>query len=323
MNVVSIEENKNNIIKKNISIVLFSRYHLSEHSLKLISMLISMINVKDVDFKEYVIKGKDFKELIGTKSNDYTNELKMISKELLSADITIDKDNSVFITKWVISAEYEKGGGYLKLMIHPYLKPYLLNLKSNFMQYNIINILRLKSNYVIRLYELFKLKFSEYKYYNPKATSFKFELKIEWLRTHFEIPKSYQYSSHIKKLIIEKAKKEFKEKTDIYFSYKEIKLGRKVDRLIITVIENSKGSNDYLSNKKAFISYVRENFVNVDLLKGRDKHNNKDMTISIAPDGTLYNKTSTTQIDPKRADEIWDILYNMELNGTLNLKKLL
>jgi plasmid replication initiation protein len=196
-----------------------------------------------------------------------------------------------------------------------------LKIQNKFLEYNIINILPLKSSYVIRLYELFKSKWSEYRHYNKNAKNFKFELKIDWLREHLEIPTSYQYSSHIKKLIINKAQKEFKQKTDIRFEYKEQKIGRRVDRLIITIKENYKGSNDFLANKRAFIAYMRKNYINANIVETKDKYTNKKILVSIAEDGTLYNKKDTTKIKAERANEIWEALYKMALSGQINLNK--
>ena len=317
MGILSVEDNKNNIVKKHTDMILHSRYKLSEHSIKAISMLISMIKVSDEDFKEYILHSKEFRELINTKSKDYSKEMKNIVQELLNADIKIEKEESVFMSKWIISGEYAKGGGYLKMMIHPYLKPYFLKLNGNFLQYNVKNILLLRSVYVIRLYELLKLNFSEYIYYNKNQDSFTFELKIDKLREQFEIPVSYQYSSHIKKLIIDKAQKQLKEKTDIVFTYKEQKIGRKVDRLIITVKKNNKGSSDFLSTEQNFINYMRKNYVNVDILKAKDKNTNKIMIISISTDGKLYNKENSKSFDAKRSKELWQNLYQMSKDKKL------
>ena len=312
MNIVKIEDNKNNVIVKHKDLVWEARYRLSELGIKVVSVLISMINVNDDDFQQYVLKVSDFKELIGSNSKntyDYTHRL---IKELLSKTLKIgDKQFA-----WISYGEYVEGSDVVIFEINRHLKPYLLALKGDFIEYNITNILPLKSPYVIRLYELFKSKWNEYKHYNKNAKSYTFELKISWLREHFEIPASYQYSSGIKLRIIDKAKKQFKDKTDIQFDYKEQKIGRKVDRLIITVRDNSKGSNDYLKHRTAFIEHMRANYVNADVLSAVDKYTQKPMIISIAPDGKLYDKKGS-EFNSKRSDEMWDTLFKMAQEDNL------
>ncbi|HIC86685.1 MAG TPA: RepB family plasmid replication initiator protein, partial [Aquificae bacterium] len=54
------------------------------------------------------------------------------------------------------------------------------------LQYNIANILALKSGYVIRLYELCKDHYSEATRYKESTMSATFDIKIERLRELFE-----------------------------------------------------------------------------------------------------------------------------------------
>ncbi len=211
---------------------------------------------------------------------------------------------------------------WLPLKIAPELKPYLLELGNNFLKYNITNILPLRSAFIIRLYELCKDHYSEGTRYRDSVTSVTFDIKVDKLRELFEIPNSYQYSSHIKTRIIDKAVKQLKDKTDIQIVYKEQKIGRKVDRLLITVKDNNKGSNDYLSSQKAFISYLRANCVNVDLYKGKDKNTLNDMILSIAPDGKIYDKKSSNDFNAKRSSEMWEALYNLAKQGIISIKEL-
>jgi len=308
-NIVKIEENKNNVVVKHKDLVWNARYKLSELGLKVVAVLISMINVNDEDFKEYHIKISDFKELINSNSKKVYEYVDVMTDELMSKPFKIEDEKF----NWVYYAKYHEGDNYVTLKIAPELKPYLLALKSNFIEYNIVNILPLRSSYVIRLYELLKSKWSEYKHYNKSAKSYTFELKIDWLREYFEIPISYQYSSHIKKLIIEKAKKQFKEKTDIWFKYEEQKIGKKVDRLIITVYDNNKGSADNFATLQKFIAWARKEYK-------PDPTNNKFpklfeyQTVSIGVDfeGKIWiaipDQMPITP-DKNRAKIIWELLY--------------
>lgn len=312
MEIVSIEENKNNIVVKHQELVHNARYRLSELGIKVLSVLISMIKTSDTEFTQYAIQIKDFKELIHSDSkNTYKYAHKLI-KELMSNPMQIGDEQF----NWVSYGKYGKGDGVIIFEIHRLLKPYLLELQKNFLQYNITNILPLKSGYVIRLYELCKDHYSEATRYKESTTSATFDIKIERLRELFEIPKSYQYSSHIKKHILDKAVKQFKEKTDIQIEYKEQKIGRRVDRVIITVKKNTKGSNDYLKHRTAFIEHMRANYINADVLSAVDKYTQKPMVISITPDGNLYDKKGS-EFNSKRSDEMWDTLFKMAQEDNL------
>jgi len=315
MDLIKIDTNKNNIVKKHQDLVRNARYGLSDLSIKTLSILISMVRKTDDSFKKYSIKLTDLKELIGTKSHNVDTYVDRMTTELLSNPFMIDDVNKV---NWVTIAEYVKGSGVVKFEIHRKLKPYLLELNENFLQYNITNILVLKSAYVIRLYELCKDHYLEGTRYRNKK-NIVFELKIDNLRELFQIPKSYQYSSHIKKLIINKAQKQFKEKTDITFTYEEQKIGRKVDRLIITVKENSKGSSDFLASRISFIKHIRDNYVNKILVRTKDKQTNETVLISVAKDGTLYNQKTAETYTAKQGNTLWDWLYELAKDNKLEI----
>jgi len=312
INLINIEDNKNNIVVKHQELVHNARYKLSELGIKVVSVLISMIKTSDKDFEPYILNISDFKELIGSNSNRTYEYVDKLTDELMTK---FKIGNTKFL--WCYQATYVKGGSVVKLKIDPDLKPYLLQLQKSFLQYNVTNILPLRSAYVIRLYEICKDHFEEGIRYKKATKSVQFELKINRMRELFEIPKSYQWSSHIKKLIIEKAVKQFKEKTDIQISYTEQKIGRKVDRIIITVKENNKGSNNFLKNEKTFISYMRKNFINQLILNGSDKNTKKLMKISVSPEGKLYDLKSSNDFDSKRSKEIWNTLYEMAKNDDL------
>ena len=60
MNNISIQDNKNNIVKKHNELVNKARYSLSEKGIKIVSALIAMIKKDDKDFQEYNIKIIEF-----------------------------------------------------------------------------------------------------------------------------------------------------------------------------------------------------------------------------------------------------------------------
>lgn len=308
MNIVEIEDNKNHIVKKHNDLVNKARYSLSEDGIKLVSMLIAMINKDDETFQEYHIRVADFTRLKGSNSkNDYETVHKII-KELLSCPIKIGNLQANFIA----SGEYKEGTATAIFEISQKLKPYLLELKKDFLEYDLKDILMLKSGYVIRLYELIVQQWREYKHYNKNSKSYTFDLDIEKTRVLFEIPESYRYNDF--KRIIDKAQQQFKEKTNITFDYEEYKIGRAVKRLKITVRENNKGSNDILANRKAFINYIRETYKpNPDKNHFPVVINTKSGDVKVNLNGEIYlsGNDDVKTYDNKQADKLWDWLYGL------------
>ena len=236
MKKIKVEEHRNNIVSKANELIK-AKGELSGTSQKMLCSIVSMIKVNDKELQEYALKIDDYLKLINSRGKNM-EFVKDRAKELMNNPFEID--NKIF--NWCSMVDLKRIEGYIIFDIHPKLKPYLLELKSrgNFTQYKIINILSLKGEYSPRFYEFLTMEYNQYMAYHKLAKSFSLEIKIDYLRDIFKIPKTYRYHD-IKRQILDKAQKQFKEKTDIQFSYKEEKLGKKVDKLIIKVQKNNKG----------------------------------------------------------------------------------
>ena len=313
MKEILVKEHKNNLVSKGNELIR-AKGALSGTAQKMLASVISMIRVDDTNFQEYALRVDDYLKLIGSKSNN-KNFMKEQAEQLMQNPFRIDGK----LFNWCSMVDLERMEGYIIFDVHHKLKPYLLELRErgNFTQYKIVNVLSLRGDYSPRLYEYFTMKFNQYIKYNEKATSYTFELKIEELRSFLGVPNSYKFYD-IKRRIIEKALTDFKKYTDIKFDYKVQKIGKKVDRLIVTIRQNDQGSNNYLKSKQAFISYLRNNFVNADILEGKDKTTDKKIMISIGPSGKLYDKYGLS-FDSIRSSEIWETLYKRAIRKQLEI----
>lgn len=238
---IEITETNNNLVKIHKDLIL-SRHSLSEQAQKIIRNLICMINKNDKDFHEYILDAKTFGNLIDSSSKNIINDMKKHARELKSSSVIIDKGKTILETNMIISFEYEKNGGYIKFMIHPELKPYLLNLRENYLSYGANNFFQLKGVYTIRLFEILKHNYNQGISYkeNPKNPFVTYKMPIEELKTMFQIPSSYNINK-IKTHILDKSKKELSEKTDIFFTYELAKnIGRAFDTIIFTIGKNKK-----------------------------------------------------------------------------------
>jgi len=328
MRVVKVEENKNNIVAKTNALV-GAKGHLSEASQKMLAMVISMIRSDDTELTKYALSKQHYMEMVDTTTrNEVWFEDR--ARELMRNPFKIDGK----LFNWCSMVDLEDVPGYIVFDIHPYLKPHLLQLGKNlgFTQYNIVNVLSLKGDYVPRLYELFKMEFDQYidqykKKYNKTPNSYMFELDIAWLREFLLIPDSYLYGD-IKRNIIKKAEKQLEAKTDIKFSWQEIKkVGRKVTGLHISIRKNDKGSSDWLATRKAFISHVREKY------KPTPEDNIFPIVVStnqgdlkLDKDGKLYMVANKKDLgivdyDSMQSNKLWDWLYEQVKENKIILEE--
>jgi plasmid replication initiation protein len=136
-----------------------ARYRLSVGEQRIIKLLISMIERDDEDFKAYQIPIKQFSDLLEIPRNDFYRQVKAITKKLISNVLVfrenIDDDDELQVA-WLTSAEYIKTKGIVEVEFSPKLKPFLLQLKREFVKYELGNVIHLKRTYSIRIYELLK-----------------------------------------------------------------------------------------------------------------------------------------------------------------------
>lgn len=211
-------ESKNLIVKSNNLIE--ANYRLSAGEQKILYKLITSIKKDDLDFKEYEFKVSEFLELLEINNPRKYKDVQKITYSLIGKRISIYNEELKKLTQvtWLAQAEYYEHQGMVKLAFAPALKPYLLQLKGNFTRFEVQNLMRLRSGYAMRLYELL------YQYMTISNRTF----KMEELRDKLGIlEKEYKLYGDFKRKVILQAQKEINEKTDMYFEFEEIKGVRK------------------------------------------------------------------------------------------------
>ncbi|HHD2785656.1 TPA: RepB family plasmid replication initiator protein [Clostridium perfringens] len=231
-----------NLVSKSNELI-NTRYNLNLQEQKLILTLASMVQPDDSEFKSYNFKVKEFMDLLEIKDKSTYKNLDKVIKSLMEKTFVIKKESGEYIRlAWLSSATYFKGNVTLEFSAN--LKPYLLMLKENYTSYKLENILKLKSCYSVRLFEI--LKSNLYK----KSLI----IDIETLKYLLQADKkTYNLYGKFKEKILLKAQIELKEKTDIYFEFEEIKTGRKVTSLKF-IIKSNKESKKLLSDNLNDIS---------------------------------------------------------------------
>jgi len=198
-----------------------ARYHLTLQEKRLMCWLASQVKQTDEDFKEHELSIKDFAYLLDVKGDHLYKALDTITHKLMQKIITIRSlEKKGFVKAALLGGvKYYEGKGLIKLSFHPYLKPYMLQLKERFTQIKLGDIIGLKSVHSIRIYELLK----QYESLGKR------EVCLNDLREYCGISiTQYKKFNNLKKDVLERAKNEISYKTDLYVDYEEIKKSRKV-----------------------------------------------------------------------------------------------
>lgn len=136
---------------------------LSLNALKLLRIIIMQCRPADKGFYTYQISIRELAEMFGITPSNLYNEAKNLCKEVLKEVVEISDGNPAHkwkVFQWVSMCKYEEG--IITIRLHDELSPYLLNLRANYTQYELANIMRMRSTYAIRIYELIRMKIYHY-----------------------------------------------------------------------------------------------------------------------------------------------------------------
>ena len=261
---------------------------------KLLRAIVSEIRMDDIDLNHYSINVSEFKELTKTTHKDIYNQLDEATTRLMRRVIEIkdaDKKGKRSFKKLTImtKAEYIEGEGQIHIRLNDEIKPYLLELKDHFTQYQLKYVMQMKSVYTLRIYELLK------QYESTRTLRRKFEL--EELKANLGIISEYPVFKDFEKRVLEVAKKEINALTDIQIDYKKLYRGDKQGKGVPVVgVEFSIDTK--LTDEKKYVNWLNETYDVADIKSksglGGERFNSKQVM-------ELYevacNKTTDTKND--------------------------
>lgn len=243
---------------KSNDIVQKTRYDFSLAEQRMIAYICSKIKpiealdrAKGVAYQlEYDFNILDYARICGIEDNGRVyEECKALLKGLRDKSMWLTlPDGSETTVGWLAKATTNKRSGIAKIKIDEDLAPYLFDLQTKFLSYGLKNILNMKSQYSIRLYELLKsyhdMKVGQTdhrekleKAYKPKKISWTVDLEEFKKLLMVDTIKSYENYKNLRIKVLEVAQKEINELTDINIYFEPIKKGRKVVKIKIDMID--------------------------------------------------------------------------------------
>jgi plasmid replication initiation protein len=270
-----LQYNYNNVVTKS-NVLIEANYKLTTTEQKIILFLVSKIRKEDNDFQTYTLPIKEFCDLLGYQGTPKYSELRKITKELIGKVLEIREGKKLIQVSWLSYVEYSENEGSVVLSFDPRLKPYLLELKREFTSYKLKNVMELKSSYSIRIYEILK------KWQNTKEV----KISLAELRQMVGATDKYLDYHNFKKRVLTPSQKEITAKTDIFFKFKEVKKGRKVDSIT------------FLINKSEIIEHEQNqigegNQQELDLFQD-DNKNQRDALLTLGISSSQIDNILTT-----------------------------
>jgi plasmid replication initiation protein len=218
-----IKETRSYQVVKANELIQKSRFTLKVQEQKIILFLISKIKPEDMELKEHIFKIQDFCTVCGLDAYsgaNYTN-IKQTLKHLRDKSIWITLADGYEITlSWFDYIKIKKDSGTIIIKISDSMKPYLIQLKNQYTQYELLYILAMKSQYSLRLYEILK------SYENFHKHTFEIdELKKRLSAEHYNLFADFQRN------VLDIALREINDFSDINVEYKIIKESRRFAKI--------------------------------------------------------------------------------------------
>ncbi len=232
---------RKNIVKKSSLVVqsnklVESRYSLTLGEQRLVLAMVSKIHKDDRDFYDYKIQIKELALILDIDIKNAYREADKITERLMERVLRIPQKNGDLLKiHWVTSALHKKGS--LELSFNPKLKPYLLQLQTEFTDYRLTIITQFQSIHSIRIYQLLK---------QYRKIGFR-EFRVEELKEILGIKKEeYTEFKRFRGRVLNQAKKEFEKKNkkgyhqcDFTFKLETIREGRKINKVKFIIIQQT------------------------------------------------------------------------------------
>lgn len=247
------------VVKSN-DLVLKTRYDFTVNEQKTLAYVCSMIKpiekldrAKGSPFQlEYEFEIIDYIKILSLeRTGKVYNEIKSILKTLSDKSMWYTlQDGSETLVRWIDRVTTNKQSGKVKIRIDDRLAPLLFDLQEKYLSYGLKNILCMKSQYSIRMYELLKayydLKIGKIdkrtkleKEKEPKSISWTIDLEELKKKLMVDKIKTYENFKDFRKKVLEISQREINEMTDITYYFETILKGRKTVKVKFTIISKT------------------------------------------------------------------------------------
>ena len=253
---IEIYERDRYVVKAN-ELIQKSRFNLTLQQQKIVLYLISQIERNDKEFKLYSFSIQQFCKVCGinyTSGKNY-NDLKEAIKEIAQKVLWIRLPNGKETTvRWIEKAYIDRNTGTIEIRLDEDMKPYLLQLRDNFTQYELVWTLQFNSKYSIRLYEL--IKSIHYHDLDPYERTY----DIDELKRLLDA-ETYKTYQHFKDRALQVAVDEINSTSDKLVSFVPIKDGRAVKKIRLHI--ESKDQGERIKLRKAIEQDLGSNQVSM------------------------------------------------------------
>jgi plasmid replication initiation protein len=223
-----------------------TRYKLTARQQKLLLYAIAMIEPNAAEFGKIRVSVEDYAALTGLETDNLYRDLRETAIAIRAAPLVVDhvepgmKRPMRRHSAWFEYVDEADGSGFITIKLTSWLKPYLLQVRREFFQFQLGFALDLRSEYSIRLYQYLKRwEFAK------RRTITVDQLRLEIGATEIDrkgniVRINLEQYKHLKSRAINPAIEEINRETDLSVSYTETKFPRSkaVQSVTFTINKN-------------------------------------------------------------------------------------
>lgn len=240
--------------------------------LKIFELAVSCIDTENLpkDNIIYLSKAELFTFFKVDDSNKHTRFKEAIAKMQKQAYFEVrEQTGKGFEFESIVPIPYIKWNDYndtVTIEFNYRIMPYLIELKQNFTQYALSDVMELNSKYSIILYKWLSMNYNQYEHYSTKGVRRAEQveayrnptIKVKEIRLITDTVNEYKETYHFFRYIVENSLKEINEHTHFNVTYEKVKKGRSIDSIVFHIEKKHRaddnsyklGDKDYQDDKK-------------------------------------------------------------------------
>ncbi len=230
-------EERETVVKSNRMIKAKTPFTKLEH--RVVASLISQIDRDQESFGTQRVSLRRIIERAGVSSTEIFRKARKICDRLVEKSVgicTYDEERGRVYTAYTLfrQCRYVEQEGVIEAKFEEEMRPLLLQLKNRFTMYSLNCFLRLPSRHSMRVYELLKMR----------EDLGAMRISVEEFRETLGLENSYDRFTDLRRHVIEKARQQVAEHTDIEFTYRVEREGRTAERLRFFVKRNGESEGN-------------------------------------------------------------------------------
>ncbi len=195
-----------------------ARYGWDQMTNRLLLLAAEQVARTDGEFQPVRIPIGEYVEALGTDSKNAYERARELSANLLGMTIEIPLGDGFVEINVLSMARYRSGQGYVTIKFNDDMRPLLLQLKDRFTRYRLKSVFPIRSFAAFRIYELCK----QYQGLGRRV------IEMERLRHILQLDEAYPRYRDFRRRVLDQARKEINDKTDLRIGFDEIRVGLKV-----------------------------------------------------------------------------------------------